>query len=105
MCIIVTYLMYGPYGAFAPYFDSSFATLTRMDSSLLYSVYGDDVGVTYAHRLCVCLSVCLCLCVLVYVCGMTFNHLQRVKDDGLVEGYIQTIIFCPPCYGPFDHIT
>ena len=51
--IVVAYLMYGPYGAFAPYFDSSFATLTRMDSSLLYSVYGDDMGVTYAHRLCV----------------------------------------------------
>ena len=53
MYFIVAYLMYGPYGAFAPYFDSSFATLTRMDSSLLYSVYGDDMGVTYAHRLCV----------------------------------------------------
>ena len=67
--LVVAYLMYGPYGAFAPYFDSSFATLTRMDSSLLYSVYGDDMGVTYAHRLslqCVCVCVCVTLIVCLY---------------------------------------
>ena len=83
LMIIVAYLMYGPYGAFAPYFDSSFATLTRMDSSLLYSVYGDDMGVTYAHRFvawlllclyvcCVCLCLCLCLCVCMCVCTYVY---------------------------------
>jgi len=76
--------MYGPYGAFAPYFDSSFATLTRMDSSLLYSVYGDDMGVTYAHRfvyascsvsLCVTVCACVCsVCHVVYLCVSLFVH-------------------------------
>ena len=47
----IPYMMYGPYGSFSPVYDSTFATLSRMDSDLLYSTYGDDTGVSYAHRL------------------------------------------------------
>ena len=46
----VTFLMYGPYGSFAPSQSSTFATLSKMDTDLLYSTYGDDLGVSYAHR-------------------------------------------------------
>ena len=46
----VTFLMYGPYGSFAPTQSSTFATLSKMDTDLLYSTYGDDLGVSYAHR-------------------------------------------------------
>ena len=46
----VSYLMYGPFGSFAPTYDSAFATLTKMDSDLLLSTYGSELGVNYAHR-------------------------------------------------------
>ena len=46
----VSYLMYGPFGSFAPVYDSTFATLTKMDSDLLLSTYGSELGVSYAHR-------------------------------------------------------
>ena len=47
----VSYLMYGPYGSFAPTYDSSRATITKEQSDLLYSTYGDDTGIHYAKRL------------------------------------------------------
>ena len=43
--------MYGPYGSFAPTYDSSRATITKEQSDLLYSTYGDDTGIHYAKRL------------------------------------------------------
>lgn len=46
----VSYLMYGPFGSFAPVYDSAFANLSKMDSDLLLSTYGSEVGVSYAHR-------------------------------------------------------
>ena len=46
----VSYLMFGPFGSFAPVFDSTFATLTKQDSELLLTAYGNDTGVSYAHR-------------------------------------------------------
>lgn len=47
----VSYLMFGPFGSFAPIFDSTFATLTKLDSDLLLTAYGNDTGVSYAHSL------------------------------------------------------
>jgi len=47
----VSYLMYGPYGSFAPSYDSSRATITKEQSDLLYSTYGDDTGIHYAKSL------------------------------------------------------
>ena len=47
---LVSYLMYGPFGSFAPTYDTSFANLTKHDSSLLLSTYGNEVGVNYANR-------------------------------------------------------
>lgn len=47
----VSYLMYGPYGSFAPTYDSSRATITKEQSDLLYSTYGDDTGIHYAKSL------------------------------------------------------
>ncbi|XP_046842035.1 bromodomain-containing protein 9-like [Xenia sp. Carnegie-2017] len=47
----VTYLKYGPFSSFSPTFDSSMATITKEDSDLLFSVYGDSTGVYYAQSL------------------------------------------------------
>ena len=62
----VSYLMNGPFGSFAPTYDSAFATLTKMDSDLLLHTYGSDIGVSYSHR-SACLglishwAVCTCM--------------------------------------------
>ena len=86
--------MYGPYGAFAPYFDSSFATLTRMDSSLLYSVYGDDMGVTYAHRFVYAsCSVSLCVTVCTCVCSVKWHPTVAMQW----KGYNTTVQKIGPC--------
>ena len=42
--------MYGPFGSFAPTYDTSFANLTKNDSSLLLSTYGNELGLNYANR-------------------------------------------------------
>lgn len=47
---VVSYLMYGPFGSFAPAYDTAFATLTKHDSSLLLSTYGSELGINYANR-------------------------------------------------------
>ena len=47
---LVSYLMYGPFGSFAPTYDTAFATLTKNDSALLLSTYGSEQGVSYANR-------------------------------------------------------
>lgn len=47
----VNYLMYGPFSSFAPEFDSSFANLSKEESDLLYSTYGDEEGIKYAHSI------------------------------------------------------
>ena len=75
----VSYLMNGPFGSFAPTYDSAFATLTKMDSDMLLHTYGSDIGVSYSHRsaclglishwtvcTCICISrwtVCTCICI------------------------------------------
>ncbi|XP_048576717.1 bromodomain-containing protein 7 [Nematostella vectensis] len=47
----VSYLMYGPFGSFAPTYDSSRATISKGESDLLYSTYGNDVGIQYARSI------------------------------------------------------
>jgi bromodomain-containing protein 7/9 len=43
--------MYGPFGSFAPTYDTAFASLTKHDSSLLLSTYGSELGISYANSL------------------------------------------------------
>ena len=47
----VSYLKYGPFSSFSPSFDSSMATITKEDSDLLHSTYGDSTGAYYAQSL------------------------------------------------------
>ena len=47
----VSYLMYGPFGSFAPAYDSAFASLAKCDSDQLLTTYGNELGVSYAHSL------------------------------------------------------
>ncbi|XP_070575836.1 bromodomain-containing protein 7-like [Ptychodera flava] len=47
----VSYLMYGPFGSHAPTYDSTFATISKEDSDLLFSTYKDETGIQYAKSL------------------------------------------------------
>ncbi|KAF4010686.1 hypothetical protein G4228_002470 [Cervus hanglu yarkandensis] len=38
----VLYLSYGPYSSYAPHYDSTFANISKDDSDLIYSAYGED---------------------------------------------------------------
>ncbi|KAM8983051.1 bromodomain-containing protein 7 isoform 2-T2 [Ara ararauna] len=38
----VTYLNYGPYSSYAPTYDSTFANISKEDSDLIYSTYGEE---------------------------------------------------------------
>ncbi|XP_047565990.1 bromodomain-containing protein 7 isoform X3 [Lutra lutra] len=38
----VFYLNYGPYSSYAPHYDSTFANISKDDSDLIYSAYGED---------------------------------------------------------------
>ncbi|NXP16213.1 BRD7 protein, partial [Thinocorus orbignyianus] len=40
--LLVTYLNYGPYSSYAPTYDSTFANISKEDSDLIYSTYGED---------------------------------------------------------------
>lgn len=46
----VSYLSYGDYGSYGPTYDSTFSNLTKEESDLVYSTYGDETGVQYAER-------------------------------------------------------
>ncbi|XP_038078524.1 bromodomain-containing protein 7-like [Patiria miniata] len=49
--IPVTYMAHGPFSSYGPQYDSSFANISKEDSDLLYSTYGDDAGVQYAQSI------------------------------------------------------
>ncbi|XP_046934339.1 bromodomain-containing protein 7 isoform X3 [Lynx rufus] len=38
----VLYLNYGPYSSYAPHYDSTFANISKDDSDLIYSAYGEE---------------------------------------------------------------
>jgi len=38
----VTYVNYGPFTSFAPTYDSSFANISKEDSDLVSSLYGEE---------------------------------------------------------------
>jgi len=44
-------LYYGPFGSYAPSYDSTFANLTKEESALVFSTYGDETGVQYAESI------------------------------------------------------
>ncbi|XP_043562889.1 bromodomain-containing protein 7 isoform X1 [Chiloscyllium plagiosum] len=44
--IPVTYLNYGPFSSYAPVYDSTCANLSKEDSDLVYSTYGDELGMS-----------------------------------------------------------
>ncbi|XP_015910234.1 bromodomain-containing protein 7 [Parasteatoda tepidariorum] len=47
----VHYTNYGPYSSYAPHYDSTFSNLSKEDSDLVLSTYGDDLGLQYADSL------------------------------------------------------
>merc|ERR1719244_2236674 len=44
-------LYYGAFSSHGPTHDSTFANLTKAETELVYSTYGDDVGVSYAESI------------------------------------------------------
>lgn len=47
----INYLNYGPFSSHAPLYDSSFANVSKDESDLLLSTYGDESGAQYAQSL------------------------------------------------------
>nr|CAG4650083.1 EOG090X04G3 [Sida crystallina] len=44
-------IYYGPFGSYAPTYDSTFANLSKEESELVYSTYGEETGVQYAESI------------------------------------------------------
>lgn len=44
-------LYYGPFGSYAPSYDSTFANLTKEESDLVSSTYGEETGAPYAESI------------------------------------------------------
>jgi len=44
-------LYYGPYGSYAPSYDSTFANLTKEESDMVLTTYGHETGVPYAESI------------------------------------------------------
>ncbi len=44
------YLEYGPFSSHAPIYDSSYSNLSKEESDLLMSTYGDETAYQYALR-------------------------------------------------------
>ncbi|GFU13358.1 bromodomain-containing protein 7 [Trichonephila clavipes] len=47
----IHYNNYGSYSSYAPHYDSTFSNLSKEDSDLVLSTYGDELGVQYAESL------------------------------------------------------
>nr|SVE83598.1 EOG090X04G3 [Daphnia pulex] len=44
-------LYYGPFGSYAPSYDSTFSNLTKEESDLVLATYGEETGVPYAESI------------------------------------------------------
>ncbi|XP_071788828.1 bromodomain-containing protein 7-like isoform X2 [Asterias amurensis] len=49
--IPVAYIANGPFNSHGPQYDSSFANISKEESDLLYSTYGDEAGAQYAQSI------------------------------------------------------
>ncbi|XP_061078126.1 bromodomain-containing protein 7 isoform X2 [Conger conger] len=47
----VSYINYGPFSTYAPIYDSSFANISKEDSDLIYSYYGDESSLQAPERI------------------------------------------------------
>ncbi|XP_060077023.1 bromodomain-containing protein 7-like [Ylistrum balloti] len=47
----INYLNYGPFSSYAPHYDSTFSNISKEESDLLLSTYGDETGVQYARSI------------------------------------------------------
>lgn len=45
------YINYGAYSSYAPHYDSMFANLSKEESDIVLSTYGDDLGMQYADSI------------------------------------------------------
>ncbi|XP_065145621.1 bromodomain-containing protein 7 [Paramisgurnus dabryanus] len=72
----VTYINYGPYSSYAPTYDSSFANISKDDSDLIYSFYGEESSDQGYESISDCLV-------------KTEEHMSRLADnilDALTNG-------------------
>lgn len=46
----VSYMNYGPFTSYAPTYDSSFANISKEDSDLIYSFYGEESSLQGSER-------------------------------------------------------
>lgn len=50
----VSYMNYGPFTSYAPTYDSSFANISKEDSDLIYSLYGEESSLQGSDRYVQC---------------------------------------------------
>lgn len=50
MLSTVSYMTYGPYTSYAPTYDSSFANISKEDSDIIYSFYGEESSLQGSDR-------------------------------------------------------
>lgn len=78
---------YGPFCSYGPTYDSTFSTISKNDSDLLLSTYGDDTAVHYAKRFVNFIPyIChrLTLHFKLYLCLLNVKELQSKSDLGKV---------------------
>ncbi|KAJ8407840.1 hypothetical protein AAFF_G00268840 [Aldrovandia affinis] len=72
----VSYMNYGPYSSYAPVYDSSFANISKEDSDLVYSFYGEETSLQGAESISEILT-------------RTDEHMAKLADnilDALTNG-------------------
>ncbi|KPP79095.1 bromodomain-containing protein 7-like [Scleropages formosus] len=72
----VAYMNYGPFSSYAPVYDSSFANVSKEDSDLIYSFYGDESSLQGSESISEFLS-------------KTEEHMSKLADnilDALTNG-------------------
>uniref|UniRef100_A0A8C1JDQ7 Bromodomain-containing protein 7-like n=1 Tax=Cyprinus carpio TaxID=7962 RepID=A0A8C1JDQ7_CYPCA len=92
----VAYMNYGPFSSYAPTYDSSFANISKEDSDLIYSFYGEDNSQPESESIADYLA-------------KSKEHMSRLADDvldALTSGEhsrqlkeTETVVVSEPCSG------
>lgn len=91
----VAYLNYGPFSSYAPAYDSSFASISKEDSDLIYSFYGEESNSQGSDRYVWLRAPAMGLAVVVHGLWSNTRRLCEVISEGLdIKG--QPVVFGHP---------
>lgn len=115
--LIVSYMNYGPFTSYAPTYDSSFANVSKDDSDLIYSFYGEESSLQGSDR-CVSTEQVTLLqfikaplqksCLLLnkgffswqYLMIVNTTYLENTLDDITGFRWRNLLLFCVTCFSP-----